>query len=311
MLQIKLSPRVLFDYYAASSVEEAVSYLGAHQGEARVVSGGTELLPQVQRGELAAGHLVDVSQIAALRRVAVGADQVVIGGAAPLSRLAAHEKLNARCRLLPVAARSIGTPALQRLATAGGNVACGWGNSDVALALLALDAEAEISGYMGAQWVPIRSLYVGGGHSRVDATREVLSALRFRPLDRGQGSALVRLEASAGPGRADLVGVTIVELAPDASATAWPVVSWAAVALGVAREPPQRYPEIEQALLGAPWPVARGLLSDGVRDVLASLDVEHPANRRLDEAVALLATCWERACQRARGAQEADATGGA
>ena len=85
MLQIKLSPRVLFDYYAASSVEEAVSYLGAHQGEARVVSGGTELLPQVQRGELAAGHLVDVSQIAALRRVAVGADQVVIGGAAPLS----------------------------------------------------------------------------------------------------------------------------------------------------------------------------------------------------------------------------------
>ena len=311
MLQLKLAPRVLFDYYVASSAEETVSYLSAHQGEARVVAGGTQLLPQIQQGELTAGYLVDVAQIAALRKLSMAPEGLVIGSAISLSRLVTHEKLASRCPLLPEAARSIGTPALQRLATVGGNVASGWGNSDVALALLALDAEAEITDYMGSQWVPIRSLYVGGGHSRVDATREVLSAVRFRPLARGQGSAIVRLEPAGRHGRADLVGVTIVELTPGPNGTAWPEVSWAAVALGLASEPPQRHGDIEQALLGAPWPVARGLLSDGVRDVLAAVDASHPANQRLDEAVVLLAACWERACQRASAAMSSASRGDA
>jgi len=204
-----------------------------------------------------------------------------------------------RCWLLPDAARAIGTPMLQRLATVGGNVACGWGNSEVALALLALDAEAEITGYIGPQWVPLHALYMGGGLSRIDATREVLTAVRFRPLEQWQGSALTRLAIGAAPGRAALVGAIIAALQAPPSGDAWPLVQWAVVALGTARDAPRRYPTIEEALVGAPWPIARGLLSDGVRDILLDLAADHPARQRLDEAVALMGACWECACQRA------------
>lgn len=300
MLQIKLARRVLVDYDVAASVEEAVSYLGALQGEARVVAGGTDLMPQIQRGELRASHLVDVGQIAALRRLSVSPDEVVLGGAVPLARVASHDKLAARCWLLPEAARAIGTPMVQRIATIGGNVACGWGNSEVALCLLALDAEAEINGYMGPQWVPVRSLYAGGGLSRIDATREVLSAVRFRPLGQGQGSALARLAVSPLPQRAALVGAVIVALKAD-GASEWPSVDWAAVALGVERSTPHRHADIEAALTGAPLQVARGMLCDGVRDALLELDAEHPALQRTDEVLAMLSECWDAACRRARG----------
>ena len=301
MLQIKLARRVLVAYDVAASAEEAVSYLGAMQGEARVVAGGTDLMPQIQRGELRANHLVDVSQIPALRRLSVSPDEVLIGGATPLSRLASHDKLAARCWLLPEAARAIGTPMVQRLATVGGNVACGWGNSEVALCLLALDAEAEINGYMGPQWVSVHSLYKGGGISRIDATREVLTAVRFRPLDQGQGSALARLAVSPRPERAALVGAVIVAFQAGTAQDEWPFVDWATVALGVERSMPHRYVEIEAALADAPLPVARGVLADGIRDALLELDAEHPARQRLDEAVDMMTDCWDRACHRARG----------
>jgi len=250
---------------------------------------------------LQANHLVDVSQIAALRKLSVSPDEVLLGGAVSLARVASHDKLSAHCWLLPEAACAIGTPMVQRLATVGGNVACGWGNSEVALCLLALDAEAEINGYMGPQWVPVRSLYAGDGASRIDATREVLSAVRFRPLDQGQGSALARLAAPSIAHRAALVGAVIVALESDGERAEWPFVDWAAVALGVERSTPHRYAEIESVLAGAPLPVAKGLLADGVRDALLELDAEHPARQRMDEALAMMAECWDRACRRARG----------
>jgi len=301
VLQLKLARRVIESYVVAASVEEAVSHLSALQGEARVLAGGTDLMPQVQRGELRASHLVDVSQIAALRKLTVAADEIHIGAAVSLARLASHDKLMSLCWLLPEAARAIGTRQVKRLATVGGNVACGWGNSEVALSLLALDAEAEVNGYMGPQWVPVRSLYAGGGLSRLDATHEVLSAVRFRPLDQGQGSALSRLNTTDGPQRAALVGVVIVALDASDAQAEWPLVDWAVVALGVEKSAPRRYVELEGALSGAPLPIATGLLADGVRDAVIELDSEHPARQRLDEAVATMSAGWERACQRARG----------
>jgi len=308
VLQIKLPARVLEDYFVASSVAEAVSYLDAQQGEGRVVAGGTELMPALQRGELRAHHLVDISQIASLRKVFVSAEEIVLGGAVPLSRVVNHGELAARCALLSEAAGAIGTPRLRRVATVGGNLASGQGNSDVALALLTLDAEVEVAGYIGAQWLPVRALAMGGGQSRLDATREVLTAVRFRPLGEGQGAAIVRLEADDAPARAPLVGVALVSLQPPTDGTEWPVVQWASLGLGLAQSGPQRLSTLEEALVGAPWPAARGVLADGIRDVLLALAVEHPAHQRLDEAVTLLAACWDIACQRAIAAMPSGAS---
>ena len=299
MLRIKLASRVLTDYYFASSTAEAVSYLGASEGLARTVAGGTELMLQIQRGELQAPHLVDISQVAALRKIAITPSEVLLGSVVTLSRPLSHEKLHEVCPLLGEAARCIGTPMLRRLATVGGNVASGWANSEVALALLALEAEAELTGYTGAQWVPMRSLYVPTGSSRIDATHELLTALRFRVSDQQQGCALGRLAVQGRPVRSPLVGVTIVSLWPPAGGSEWPTVQRAVLALGAERIPPRRYALVEDALVGTPWPMARALLADGVRDAILEIDPMHPAHQRLDEAVSMMSECFERACLRA------------
>jgi carbon-monoxide dehydrogenase medium subunit len=59
--------------------------------------------------------------------------------------------------------------------------------------LLALDAEAEIANLTGRQWVPLASLFVSPGVSRIDATTEMITAFRFRAQAALEGSAFERL----------------------------------------------------------------------------------------------------------------------
>jgi carbon-monoxide dehydrogenase medium subunit len=56
-----------------------------------------------------------------------------------------------------------------------------------------LDAEAQIANLTGRQWVPIASLFVSPGVSRVDATTEMITAFRFRAQAPRESSAFERL----------------------------------------------------------------------------------------------------------------------
>ncbi|UCC62509.1 MAG: FAD binding domain-containing protein, partial [Anaerolineae bacterium] len=52
-----------FDYATARSVEEAVSLLLKHDGQACVLSGGTDLLVQLREGQLRVRLLVDIKPV--------------------------------------------------------------------------------------------------------------------------------------------------------------------------------------------------------------------------------------------------------
>jgi len=58
---------------------------------------------------------------------------------------------------------------------------------------MALEAEVEVASREGTRWDPLGGLCIGPGQCTVDATAEILTAVRFRALDPDQGSAFERL----------------------------------------------------------------------------------------------------------------------
>jgi carbon-monoxide dehydrogenase medium subunit len=242
---IQTSKRVLTDYFVASSVDEALGYLTSQHGLAQVVGGGTSLMPQMQRGEGQVTRLVDVSHIGSMKRVTPEDHTLLIGGAVTFARLLCSKDARAGAPLLCEAARSLGAPGVRHLATLAGNMVASVGNADGAVALVALDAEAEVTNLTGAQWLPVKSLFVRHGLSRVNATSEIVTAIRVPRLGEGQGCALVRAAPAQAWERAPIVLALI--LGTDQAGQA---LEWASVAAGWAGGVPRHLEGVEKGLKG-------------------------------------------------------------
>jgi len=258
------SKSALDDYFSASSVEEALAYLVTHRDEAQLLAGGTDLMPRLQRGENTPRRLVDVSRICNLRRINREGNYVIIGGAVTLATLAQHEMIRQFSPLLCEAASQMATPQVRHLATLAGNVATAWGSAPGSVALTALDAEAEIANFTGLQWLPVESLFVRSGVSRIDSGAEMITAFRFRPLQADQVTSWGRIAPSSRGERSPLALAMLLTLEPDHR-----TISWATISLGWEHATPTHVVEAETELGG------RSLDDVRARETLAKILAEH------------------------------------
>ncbi len=186
-----------------ASVAEALSHLTTRRGRARIVAGLAGLAGGLDLPEEA--YLVDVSEVAALRRVEIGDDGLMLGGALLLSTLIKHPDVQTASPLLAVAGwhheeqgRGAETLAARVVSARGGD--------PINLALVGLGAQAEITNLTGAQWLPVSSLYVRQGVSRVDSSSEILTRIRV-PLIQGiHGGGIGVASAEGGT---DVYGLAI------------------------------------------------------------------------------------------------------
>ncbi|MFQ6002044.1 MAG: FAD binding domain-containing protein, partial [Anaerolineae bacterium] len=88
---------------------------------------------------------------------------------------------------------SVGGPQIRNVGTLVGNVVNALPAADGAIALFALDAEAEVAERGGQRWTPIASLYAGVGLCTVDACAAMITQLRFPALGKGEAGAFERL----------------------------------------------------------------------------------------------------------------------
>jgi carbon-monoxide dehydrogenase medium subunit len=181
------------DYCYPASVEEAVAYLEGCNGQACVIAGGTDMLPDLQEGKVAALCLVDITRIPALQRIEVDDATVTMGAAVTFAALREHAFLRQHVHALVEAAGSVGAEAIQNAATWGGNIVQAMPAADGAIVALALDAEAEIVSCGGARWEPVEALFEGPGCSVVDSRREIVTRLRFPRPRAGTGTAWRRV----------------------------------------------------------------------------------------------------------------------
>lgn len=181
------------EYLSPMSVKEALKILKSYRGEARIIAGGTDLVPELKSEARKVKCLVDISGIGELKKIEQDGDNIKIGAGVTHSQAAASKLIRERATVLAEAALAVGSPLIRNQGTLVGNVINAQPAADTAVALFALDAQVEVTASRGSRLVPIAELYQDIGVSKVDSTREMVTALYIKGLKDNQGSAFARL----------------------------------------------------------------------------------------------------------------------
>jgi carbon-monoxide dehydrogenase medium subunit len=230
-------------YLTASSVEDALDKLGQLGEGARVIAGGTDLVLQAQRGQCLAHAVVDVTRIPGLAEIYEQDGYIVVGAAATHAQIAASPLIRRTAPLLFQACASIGGPQVRNVGTLAGNVVNALPAADGAVALFALQAQAQIATRAGPTWIPVADLYRGVGECALDRCTEIVTALRFQPLDASAGCSFQRLA------RRRALALPIVNAAVAAGVDKG-TVAYARIAVGPVAPVPFRALAAEHALIG-------------------------------------------------------------
>jgi CO/xanthine dehydrogenase FAD-binding subunit len=183
----------LEEYLSPNTIEEALEILSARSGNARIIAGGTDLVPQMKAEPLKVNCLVDICRINELQKIELKGELIRIGAAVTHSQVALSDLVNRTGKVLAEAALSIGSPLTRNQGTIIGNIINAQPAADTAVALFSLDASVEILTEKNTRIIPIGELYEGIGKSRVNSTRELVTAVAFKGLSNFQGSAFCRL----------------------------------------------------------------------------------------------------------------------
>ncbi|HTZ02753.1 MAG TPA: 4-hydroxybenzoyl-CoA reductase subunit beta [Xanthobacteraceae bacterium] len=218
------------------SLDALVAARAAHP-QASLLGGGTDLLVNIRRGIVAPDVLIDVNNVAELRRIEAGANALEIGAAVTLAELAAHPDVIAHYPALAQAAGHVAGPTQRVMGTLGGNLAldtrCIYYNQsewwrdannhclkttgqichvapksrgvcfatfsgDLAPALLVLDAEIDIAGPHGARTLPLADLYIGYARQDEPVTQTRGDGKYYLSLRPGEFIAAVRAKNTPG-----------------------------------------------------------------------------------------------------------------
>jgi len=240
------------EYHRPDSVEAALALLARHDGRARVVSGGTDLLLEMQQGHKPAVEaLVDVTSIADMNYIGRQEEWIEIGAAVPHTQIVKSELIRQQATCLVESCGVIGGPQVRNVATLGGNVAHALPAADGTTALVALNAEVEVADANGRTWRPILSLFKGPGKSAVDQSRELITKFRFPAPQPGEGTAFKRIMRPQG------VALPILACAVWVKIGDWrleigdsPVIDEVRICIGPVRPVPCRAEQTEMALKG-------------------------------------------------------------
>ncbi len=132
-----------FDYYAPTTLQEALQLLAQYGESAKVLAGGQSLVPLMKLRLSMPAVIIDLNRIAELRYIREEGDVIAIGAMTHYD-VEASALLRQRCPLLPECARHIGDVQVRNRGTIGGSLAHADPAADYPAAVLACDAEIKV-----------------------------------------------------------------------------------------------------------------------------------------------------------------------
>ena len=190
------------NYVRPKNLAEAMHAFATAPRPLMPIAGGTDILLDLEQGRHSPVHtLIDVTSIVEMTALEVRDDSLYVGAAVPVNRVATTPEVATHAQALTEACNLIAGPQVRNVATLGGNVAHALPAADGTIALLALNAQAEIAGLTGTRRVPFKELFLGPGKSSLKHGEELLvgfhlslstfhQASCFKRIMRPQGVAL-------------------------------------------------------------------------------------------------------------------------
>jgi carbon-monoxide dehydrogenase medium subunit len=187
------------EYLRPTNLSQALKAFAEASGAALPIAGGTDLLLDLEQGRHAPVHtLVDVTSIAEMTALEVRGDEFFVGAAVPVNRIVLDPLAGAHAQALTEACNLIAGPQVRNVATLGGNVAHALPAADGTIALLALNAQAEIADCSLTRRVAFQELFLGPGKSSLQHGRELLVGFYLPLSQRGQASCFKRIMRPQG-----------------------------------------------------------------------------------------------------------------
>lgn len=144
-----------------TSLSEVLATLSSEPGVWQPFAGGTDLMVLLEAGRLRHKNYLNIWNLAELRGIEVSAEYVALGALSTYTEVQSHPVLREEFPMLCQAASETGGLAIQNRGTLGGNIANASPAADSPPALLAYDAELELSSVNGARWVPYHGFHTG------------------------------------------------------------------------------------------------------------------------------------------------------
>jgi carbon-monoxide dehydrogenase medium subunit len=151
-----------FEYVESKTVDDAVVALERGGEDARVIAGGTALVPLMKHSVLRPSVLVSIARVPGLADIApADSGGLRIGGVATHWVVSHAPLVQERSPLLAYACSRVASPTVRSMGTLGGNLCYGESASDPSTALLAVRAAVRLHGPDGARTVPITEFFTG------------------------------------------------------------------------------------------------------------------------------------------------------
>ena len=222
-----------FDYQAPSSLNDALKILDNHGPAAAILAGGTDLVPRLRQRLVKADLVLSLKNLPKLKEIALEGINLKIGAAASLGDVINHPDVKTNLPGLAEALKSIGARGIQHFTgTIGGNllmqVRCIYYNqsefwrsgrdhcfknggqvchavaeskectaanqSDGAIMLTALSAQAVVQSLSGERVVPLAELFTGQGEHPFSLSEgELLTGIRVLLPPPGAGASYRKL----------------------------------------------------------------------------------------------------------------------
>jgi carbon-monoxide dehydrogenase medium subunit len=234
-------------YLVPRTQDEALEMLEKHNGAARIVAGGTDVIPLMRSRQIEETVLVDITCLPGMKQIEDKSGKIAIGGLVTHAQVASSGLIREKAPLLAEAAGWVGSPQIRNVATLAGNLVSGQPAADTSIPLLALGASVVILSREGEKTVPLTDFFIDIGKTVLDSRFEILVRIEFNALSENFGSSYLRLGKRKALTLPILVAATIVNTDPTIQ-----YIKKAAVAMGPVAPTPLRLSEVERRLQGAP-----------------------------------------------------------
>jgi CO/xanthine dehydrogenase FAD-binding subunit len=143
-------------FYQPKTVQEALQRKAELKERGAFIAGGTDIVVLMNHGKAAPENFIDLTHIPELRAIHRHNGTLELAG----------NVTHAQCGRLPIrclaqASLSVGGPGIRELGTIAGNLATASPAGDGSTALLALDAEVELTSIRGARRLPLDKFFLG------------------------------------------------------------------------------------------------------------------------------------------------------
>lgn len=231
-----------FEYYAPDSLQEACALLKQFGPRAKVLAGGTDVLPMMKRERISPAVLISIKNLNQLTDIYYEKGKgVVIGAGATHNSLVSSPVLREKYLSVCEAAHHMSNNQIRNTGTIGGNIVNAVPSADLPPILIVLGAAIKLVGTSGERTLPLEEFFTGAGKS-VIGQDEILTEIVI-PDRSFTGSTYIRFGLRRSGALAVVGAAAAVTMEGN-------VCKEARIALGAAAPTPMRAVKAEELLKG-------------------------------------------------------------